>query len=419
MFHVKQKKQIMELEDFSILENNTRLIISPIQSHVSHIGLFVHVGSRDENKETSGAMHMIEHMLFKGTKNRSYIELLDYIESVGGDINAYTSKEETCIYISIHNQYIKRAINVLSEIFYSSVFTKTELEKEKEVVIDEINSYQDSPQEIIFDDFEEKLFTPHELSWNILGNESTVKNFSTKKIQTIYNDHYISNKIILSYVGGVNTREIKKLIHSYFSEEKKPLTTTIHSRTICNTSNFFTGKIKRDTYQAHCIIGTSAPSMHNELKTGMILLNNLLGGTCFNSQLNLLLREQHGLTYNIESNYTAYSDTGIFSIYFGTDASKLDQCRNLIFEKFHNIITYGISKDLLEMYKQQLIGQFALSFDNHVSYMISNAKSYMNYENVDSYNEIIQKIQNVTNEDILELASHVLNPHNLSELLYM
>ena len=409
----------MGIEEFSLLENNTRVVISPIQSHVSHIGLFVNTGTRDETKETNGAMHMIEHMLFKGTKNRTYIELLDYIESVGGDINAYTSKEETCIYISIHNQYIERAIDVLHDIFYSSVFTKPELEKEKEVVIDEINSYQDSPQEIIFDEFEENLFAPHELSWNILGNESTVKQFTAEKLHAIYNEHYISNKIILSYVGGVAPREIKTLIQSYFTEEKKSIAPSIHTRSNCSVSNSFTKKIKRDTYQAHCIIGTSAPSMHNRLKTGMILLNNLLGGTCFNSQLNLLLREQHGLTYNIESNYTAYSDTGIFTVYFGTDVSKIDQCRNLLFEKFQNIITSGISSELLEMYKQQLIGQFALSFDNHVSYMISNAKSYMNYEYVDTYDEIIQKIQNVTNEDILELASHVLNPHNLSELLYM
>lgn len=410
----------MKREEFYIINSNTPIIITQVQSQVSHIGLLIHTGSRDDTLETSGRMHMIEHMLFKGTKKRSYLQLLDYIESVGGDINAYTSKEETCIYISIHNEYVERAIDVLSDIFYSTVFTKQELDKEKEVVIDEIQSYKDSPQENIFDEFEEKLFAPHELSWNILGNETTIENLTVEHLTDIYNKQYVSHNSIISYVGGVSSKKIKKLTQSFFAEEKKSENyTSMHKRTTFLHSNLFSEKINRQTYQAHCMLGTSAPSMHNSLKTAMILLNNLLGGSCFNSQLNLLLREEHGLTYNIESNYTAYTDTGVFSIYFGTDVSKIEQCKNLLFEKFKKIRAVGIRSSLLEMYKKQLIGQFALSFDNHVAYMISNAKSYMNYKHVDTYNESVKKIQNVTNQNIIELATQVLHPDTLSELIYV
>ncbi|HPY82465.1 MAG: insulinase family protein [Bacteroidales bacterium] len=410
----------MKREEFYIINSNTPVIITQVQSQVSHIGLLIHTGSRDDTLETSGRMHMIEHMLFKGTKKRSYLQLLDYIESVGGDINAYTSKEETCIYISIHNEYVERAIDVLSDIFYSTVFTKQELDKEKEVVIDEIQSYKDSPQENIFDEFEEKLFAPHELSWNILGNETTIENLTVENLTDIYNKQYVSHNSIISYVGGVNSKKIKKLTQSFFEEEKKSKDcTSTHKRTTFLHSNLFSEKSNRQTYQAHCMLGTSAPSMHNSLKTAMILLNNLLGGSCFNSQLNLLLREEHGLTYNIESNYTAYTDTGIFSIYFGTDVSKIEQCKNLLFEKFKKIRAVGIRSSLLEMYKKQLIGQFALSFDNHVAYMISNAKSYMNYKHVDTYNESVKKIQNITNQNIIELATQVLHPDTLSELIYV
>lgn len=425
MLHVEQNKIVprgtknMVAEDYSILQNGVKMVMAPIQSHVSHIGLFINAGSCDENDPVvHGALHMIEHMLFKGTKNRTYLELLDKVESVGGDINAYTSKEETCIYISIQNDYIENAVDVLSDIFYSSQFLSHELDKEKEVVIDEIHSYFDSPQEYIYDEFEEKLFNPHSLSHNILGNETSVAELTVEKLLSLYNTLYVTDNIIISYAGGVPLKTVKQYINTYFSEKKIPLYSHTRNTEIIQ-AKYFSESIKKNTYQAHCILGTIAPSMHHPLKTNMVLLSNLLGGTSFNSQLNLLLREQYGLTYNIETNYTAYSNTGIFCVYFGTDASKVDLCKNLIYNTYNEIRTQGISPHVLEMYKKQLIGQIALSFDNHVSLMIANAKSYMNYERVDTYEEIIKKINHISQDTIIELAQTVLNPDSINELLYV
>ncbi len=400
------------------LKNGMNVVMHKIQSHVSHICTYINSGSRDESFKNSGAMHLIEHMLFKGTSTRNYLEIINEIESVGGEINAFTSKEETCIYISIHNDYIERAINILSDIFYTSVFPEIEVEKEKDVVIDEIQSYLDNHQENIFDEFEEHLFATHELSRNILGDEQTVSNLNQKILHKIYNQNYTTDNTIISYVGGAKTSTVISLLKNYFSEEKKSFIQKFE-RTPCNTHTIFSKSISKQTFQAHTIIGSVAPHLKSDLKNTMSLLNNLLGGTSFNSQLNLLLREQNGIAYNIETNYVPYSDTGVFFIYFGTDKSKINLGKKLIFEHFQDIIHHGISSDLLHMYKQQLIGQIALSFDNHVSLMISHAKSYSIYNHIDTFDEITEKISAITPENIHTVTKQFLNPDTLSELIYI
>jgi len=408
----------MKQEVFYKLDNGVRIVMSEAKSHVSYIGLFINAGSRDESRENLGAMHLIEHLLFKGTKSRKYFELMNYIESVGGDMNAYTSKEETCIYISIQNHFLERAIDVLSDIFYNSEFLQIEFDKEREVVLDEINSYKDSPNELIFDEFEELFFDNHQLASNILGTEESLQNMKLSDLQEEYESHYVPSKLIVSYVGGVKLVEVEKLLRYYFeinSYSKK----SSNVREACNKTNFFTTKTKRDTFQAHCMLGSKAPSMYDDYKTAMVLLNNLIGGSSFNSLLNFSLREEKGLTYNIESNYTAYADIGVFNVYFGTDNSKVDFCKDVIFSIFLDLANNGLPVEKLEIYKQQLIGQVAISFDNYISLLISNAKSYISYEKVDSYEEVIRKIQKVSNEDIIHLSKQVLMPDTLSTLLYL
>jgi len=410
----------MQQEIFFKLDNGLRVVTANASTQVSYLSFMIQSGSRDESKSNSGIMHLIEHLLFKGTVKRTYDELMDYIESVGGDINAYTSKEETCVYISIQNEFFERAVDVLSDIFFSTQFEDEELEKEKEVVVDEINSYKDNPQELIFDEFEEMLFAEHELAHNILGTEESVREIKIDQIQQQYRKHYNVKNVVLSYLGSLSSLEVTETINKYFSN-----TPCFHSsdlfieRNAFVKANAFVEKINRDSYQAHCMLGSTAPGMHDDEKTAMVLLNNLLGGPAFNSRLNYLLREKHGLTYNIESNYTAYSDTGVFSIYFGTDMAKVEKCKEIIQNEFSSIITSGLSKDVLEMYKKQLIGQIAISFDNYISQMISNAKSYLNYNTIDTYEEIIDKINNVTNEDVKSLATNVLGRSTQHDLMYI
>jgi predicted Zn-dependent peptidase len=408
----------VEKEVFFVLSNGAKVVLSNANSLVSHIGLLINVGSRDELPGQDGVMHMIEHLLFKGTKTKSYYELMNYIESVGGDMNAYTSKEETCIYISIQNQYLERAVEVLQDIFFNSSFSEVEFNKEREVVLDELNSYKDSPNELIFDEFEEAFFGSHDLASNILGNEKSLAKMNLKNVDDAYKQNYIPKKLIVSYVGGVDLIYVRKLIQDYFDIQQNEVLLNCKDRIPFLEKPSFSIMQKRDTFQSHCMIGSIAPSMYDESKTTMVLLNNLLGGSCFNAMLNLSLREERGLTYNIESNYTAYSDTGIFTIYFGTDVSKVKMCKDVIFEMFDSIIKNGLPIEKLEMYKQQLIGQVALSFDNYVSLLISNAKSYMCYDRVDSYAEIIEKIEKINNSEIIKISEEVLNSSNISSLEY-
>jgi len=407
----------MNKEEFLVLSNGVRVVLTKASSHVSHIGLLINSGSRDDLQNSAGGMHLIEHLLFKGTKNRSYIQLMDYIESVGGDMNAYTSKEETCIYISIQNEFLDRAIDVLSDIFYNSQFNAVEFEKEKQVVIDEINSYLDSPSELIFDEFEEKFFEGHNLAGNILGTVDSVTCMTLDSLDTIYKSNYVSTKMIVSYVGSLNLDFVSKKIDLFFNR-KENVSVECNERLSFVENNIFSLHKKRDTYQAHCMLGSLAPSMYSDLKTPMILLNNFLGGSSFNALLNLKLREERGLTYNIESNYTAYSDTGIFTVYFGTDIKKIKKCKEVIFSIFDDLVQNSISHIMLESYKKQLIGQVALSFDNFVSIMISNAKSYMCFDKVDTYDEIISKINAVTVSDIKNISTLVLDSSKISELIY-
>ena len=399
------------------LPNGVRAVYEHAKSNVSYIGLFVQAGSRDElQKRCAGIMHVIEHLIFKKTASRNYFELMNYIESVGGDMNAYTSKEETCIYISIQNQFLERAFDVLSDIFYHSEFVIEEFTKEREVIIDEINSYKDLPNELIFDEFEELLFAGHELSSSILGTKKSLQAMTLADISAEYRRNYVNNKLMVSYVGAVEFEKVEALLHKYFSEK-----TAQHDvrRTAFEKNVQPFSKIKNlRTHQMHCMLGTLAPSMYHGGKTAMVLLNNLLGGVSFNSLLNLALREEQGLTYNIESNYVSYADTGVFAIYFGTDSSKLEQCKNTIFTIFKKLTNGDFTETQLAMYKQQLIGQVAMSFDNFSSLMISNAKSYMCYDKVDNYAEIVEKIQAIHLETIQELSQKLFFENGVSELIY-
>jgi len=408
----------VEREVFFELPNKAKVVLSKSNSLVSYICLFVHSGSRDEPVGCDGVMHVIEHMLFKGTQTRNYYELMSLIESVGGDMNAYTSKEETCIYITIQNQYLERAVDVLHDIFYNSQFLQQEFIKEREVILDEINSYKDTPGELIFDEFEECFFQDHELASNILGTEDSLMQMSVEKVREVYTREYIPQKLIISYVGGVDLDVVQLYIEKYFTKDKNT-TLQLSKRIPFEGTPRFTKIIQKDTFQTHCMIGAQAPGMYDSNKTAMVLLNNLLGGNSFNAKLNLALREERGLTYNIESNYTAYYDTGIFTVYFGTESTKINESKKIIFSIFDTVIQTGLTHDELAMYKQQLIGQVALSFDNFVSLMISNAKSYMCYDKVDTYQEIIEKINAVSNEQLQNLAQSVLNKQYISCLEYI
>lgn len=418
MWFVPRETKFMDIKSTE-LGNRIRFVYQYVKSDISCCGVFIDVGSRDECNSNEGVAHLIEHMLFKGTLSRSYLDIIDSIENVGGDFNAYTSKEETCLYVNILNGYTGRAFDVLSDVVFKSVYPEQEIVKEKEIIIDEINSYKDSPSEYIFDEFEEMYFKDNSIAHNILGTEESVKSITRDDVLEFYDNNYVNENIIVSYVGGLPYDDIFNIVKKYFENRGKDINVSeIITRQSVSKYELFNSKYKKDVYQSHCMIGSRAYSVVHDLRLPTVLLNNVIGGNSFNSILNLKLREENGLTYNIESNYTSYSDTGLFSVYFGTDTSKIDHCIDIIKTEFYNITSNGFNPNKLTHAKNQLAGQLALSIESKTNLMISNAKSLLYFERIDTYDQIVEKIHNITNDQIIEVANYILDFDNISILKY-
>ena len=415
--YICEKNIVNNKETTLTLANGTKLCLSPADSSASYVGLYLASGSRNDG-ETLGVSHLIEHAIFKGTDKYSYSELMNMVESVGGEMNAYTAKEETCFQIAIANDHVERAFSVLSEIFHNSVFPEEELKKEKTVVIDEIESYEDSPAEIIYDDFEELLFAGHSLASNILGTKSSVRKMKRSDVLAAYRKLYRNERLVVSYVGGVDLEKIKSFAQTYFGQTIDTQQVKLAEKPFVPRGTNFNIVKNKKTHQAHCVLGSYAPAISSDLKFASSLLTNILGGPSFNALLNLKLREEQGLTYNIEANYTAYSDTGVFAVYFGTDYAKVPQCREIIANLFADIVANGLPEEQLAAYKQQILGQLAISDDNYMSLMLNNAKSCWWFNHIDSFEEVSRKINAVTNEMIKKVAAMMLSPEKINVLIY-
>ena len=398
------------------LKNGIRLIHHPIKSEVAHCGIMINTGSRDEAATEQGMAHFIEHALFKGTKKRKAFHILSRLEDVGGEINAYTTKEETWYYASFMKAYYERSIELLSDIVFQSTFPEKELEKEKDVILDEINSYLDSPSEAIFDDFEELIYKGHPIGRNILGTKKTLENFTSKNTIAYHRKHYHTNEIILSSVGNIDFTKLIKIAEKYLGTV--PKNTNTEKRLGINDYQTSTLLVKKDIMQAHCIIGNRAYSAHNPKATTLILLSNLLGGPGMNSRLNLGIREKYGFTYAIESNYTTYCDTGLWSIYFGTEAQSVKKTLKLIFKELKKLRDVKLGPLQLQRAKQQLIGQLAIAQENKCNLMQNIAKSYQSFGRVESMEEVKHKITSITAKDLQEVAKEIFNEDLLSSILF-
>ena len=398
------------------LKNGIRLIHHPINSEVAHCGIMINTGSRDEAATEQGMAHFIEHALFKGTKKRKAFHILSRLEDVGGEINAYTTKEETWYYASFMKAYYERSIELLSDIVFQSTFPEKELEKEKDVILDEINSYLDSPSEAIFDDFEELIYKGHPIGRNILGTKKTLEKFTSKNTIAYHRKHYHTNEIILSSVGNIDFNKLVKIAEKYLAPI--PKNTNTEKRLGINDYQTSTLRVKKDIMQAHCIIGNRAYSAHNPKATTLILLSNLLGGPGMNSRLNLGIREKYGFTYAIESNYTTYCDTGLWSIYFGTEAQSVKKTLKLIFKELKKLRDVKLGPLQLQRAKQQLIGQLAIAQENKCNLMQNIAKSYQSFGRVESMEEVKHKITSITAKDLQEVAQEIFNEDLLSSILF-
>lgn len=404
-----------EFQSFK-LSNGIRVVHKYNNSPVAYLGVTINTGSRDELPDELGLAHFIEHVLFKGTAKRSSYQINSRLEDVGGELNAFTTKEDTCVHATFLKEHYKRAIELLDDILFNSTFPDDELKKEKTIVVDEINSYKDNPSELIFDDFENLLFEGHPLGRHILGTPASLKKFDSAKVKQFIARNYNTDHIVISSVGRIQFDRLLSLLDQYFGQRLENLRTA--TRQISPSYIPKNKTIKKGTYQAHCVIGRTSYTYFDERRTAMILLCNILGGMGANSLLNQTLREQNGLSYSVESSFNAYSDTGTFTIYFGTDKDNVDRCIELVHEVLNKLRTEPLKESELKKAKKQMIGQIAIASESKEGLMLSMGKSYLVYNKVESLSEVNQKINEITAGELFEIAKEMLDPEQLSCLIF-
>ena len=398
------------------LNNGIRLIHQYADSPVGHLGVMINAGSRDEEEYEHGLAHFIEHSVFKGTSRRKAFHVLSRIEDVGGELNAYTTKEETALYSTFLTEYYERAADLLSDILFNSVYPEKELKREKEVIFEEINSYKDSPSELIFDEFDELVFDGHPIARNILGTRENLLRFNRESVLKFIDKNYHTDQIVISSVGKIAFNDLVRLTEKYFGQVESK----VRRNGRVKFSNYIPGErvLTRDTFQTHCVLGNVAYDSAHPMRIVMVLLNNILGGQSMNSRLNLALRERKGMAYNIESNYSAYSDTGMFNVYFGTDKENFNKAYRLVLKEFQLLRNKKLGAIQLSKAKKQLIGQIAVATENREDLMLTIGKSYLLYNKVDPLRVVFEKIEAISASDLLEVANEVLDQSRMSRLVY-
>jgi predicted Zn-dependent peptidase len=398
------------------LPNGIRLLHVPSASAISHACIIINSGSRDENESQSGLAHFIEHLIFKRTEKRNTNQILNRLESVGADLNAYTTKEYTCIHASFLHPYLDRTLELFNDIVFHSTFPEEELEKEKGVILDEIASYLDQPEEAIYDDFEDLVFEGHSLGRNILGSTESVSALNRQDIKDFMDANYHTDKIVIAVLGNYSLPKAVKILTRYYDEIPKNLKQP--GRVAPSKAPMFNRTDEKPIMQAHTVIGSQAYSLHHPFKTGLLLLNNLLCGTGMSSILNLQIREKHGIAYSIESGYSPLSDTGIFTVYFGTDKEKVNRALALIYKEFKKIRENPLTEVQLQKAKNKFIGQIALGEENRIGLIISMAKSLIDYNKIDDLETVFRKIEAVSTAEMAEIAREILDEKNLSVLTF-
>lgn len=398
------------------LSNGVRVVYLHSEAFVAHLGLTILAGSRFEQKNEEGLAHFLEHCIFKGTKKRKSIQVLSRLDAVGGELNAYTAKEEMCVYASFSKMYFNRASELLADIVLNSTFPDKELEKEKEIILDEINSYLDAPGDKIFDDFEAHLFPGHTLGNNILGTKESVSSFSSNELQAFISRHFTSSNTVISFVGDIPLKKLKNRLEKDFcgisNSQSKPNFVRF------NSYKPFHIRSKEANVQTHGMIGGLAPSYNNEHRRAMTLLINVLGGPALNSRLILSVRERYGYAYNIEANYSPFADTGYWSIYFGTDKKYINKTLKVIYAELKKLREKAFTEKQLKQAKEQLKGHLALSLDSNSGLMLGLGKSLLLFNQIDSIEEINSGIDKLTLEDLREVAALYFDEDKISELIF-
>ena len=398
------------------LSNGIRVVYLHTPSQVAHLGITVLAGSRFERKAEDGLAHFLEHCIFKGTTKRKAFHILSRLDSVGGELNAYTAKEEMCVYASFTKEHIRRASELLADITLNSNFPFKEIQKEKEIILDEINSYLDSPSDKIFDDFEEHLFKGHALGNNILGTKERVQGFTRGDLQAYVKRFFTTENMVISFVGEIGRNRLEKMLEEDFKNCLPGKHKEIAEKFELNKQ--FRIRTKEANYQVHAIVGGIAPNYKEESRRGMTLLTNILGGPALNSRLTLSIREKYGYSYNVEANYTPYVDTGFWSVYLGTDPKYIDKSIALIYKELKLLRTKKLGVLQLNRAKEQLKGHLALGMDSNSGLMLGLGKSLLLFNQIDTIPEIYQGIDKLEASELLEIANQYFSEENCNELIF-
>jgi len=407
--------------EYHTLPNGIKIILSHTPSRVTYSGVYINVGSRDERGPEEGTAHFIEHSLFKGTEHRKAYHILNRIDGVGGELNAFTTKEETCVYASSLSEHLERCLELFADILFHSTFPLNEIEKEKDVVLEEINSYNDTPSELIYDQYEELAYGLHPLAHNILGTKRNVKRFTPEGLRTFMRSHYTPERMVITASGDVKMDRLVKLCEKHFGgflQANQNNQSIPDTRKEKPTFQLFDRHINRHTHQAHMLIGCEAPDIYHADKTTFSLLNNILGGPAMNSRLNVAVREHYGFCYNIESQYIPFSDTGLFYVYAGVDLDAQDKARKLISDELMKIAESTLSEQQLRQAQRQMIGQMAINDDYGLNEMQSIGKAYLCYDHVNTLEEMSADLMSVTTADLLRVAQERFHPDRFSTLVY-
>jgi len=404
----------MEFFQFE-LPNGIRCIHRPSKSMVSYCGLTINTGSRDELPGEHGMAHFLEHAIFKGTRRRKAFQINSRLENLGGELNAFTTKEETVVHATALKRDFAKAAELIADIVFNPTFPQKELNREKEVIFDEINSYKDSPAERIYDDFEDRIFAGSSLGHNILGNKRAVSKYDTSDALHFHRRTYNTDQMVFSSVGAMGIKRFRDVCErSFGSIAANPRS---FSREESKENPVFTVSKRHSTFQAHCVLGARAYSNKDPRRLPFALLVNMLGGMSSNSLLNIALREKNGFSYNIEANYTPFSDTGIMSIYFGTDKDKVDFCFELIYNEIKKVILGKITPRQFSRMKKQFIGQLHISMESNEGNMLSAGKSLLVYNKVEETAQIVKRIEKLTLTQLIEVGKEIYQ-QPLSSLVY-
>ena len=414
------------------LDNGLRIIHLPSDSKVVYCGYQINAGTRNEEPGEEGLAHFCEHVTFKGTERRKAWHILNCLESVGGDLNAYTNKEGTVYYSAILKEHIARAVDLLTDIVFHSVYPQAEIDKEVEVICDEIESYNDSPAELIYDEFENIIFKGSPLGHNILGTAEQVRSFKTEDALRFTRKLYRPDNAIFFAYGDIDFKKLVRLLKkSFLSEERRVKSEKFNSpkaqtqfniqHSTFNTQHSFEGQtivMQKNTHQAHVMIGTRAYDVNDSRRMPLYLLNNMLGGPGMNAKLNLALREHNGLVYTVESTMVAYGDTGIWSIYFGCDEHDVKRCLRLVRKELDKFMLKPLSEAQLKAAKKQIKGQIGVACDNRENFALDFGKSFLHYGWEKNVDRLYEQVDEITAEQIQAVAKELFDKDRLTTLIF-